>query len=162
MACVDCSSGTLCFELMKGIPAAFVALVIGAIAAWIVFHQYRVARAKLKLDLFDKRYDVFLKTWGHLSEMIQKGPGPLALSDFDNQRPKAGFLFGSDIEEYLVEISRRRTILWTIDARTKASGNVMPPDVINGHTEVTQWFVGEAQAGAKAKFSPYLDFSTWK
>ena len=162
MLCVSCSAGTLCFELMKGIPASFVALVIGGIAAWIAFHQYRVARTKLKLDLFDKRYDIFIKTWGHLSEMVQKGVGPIALSDFDNERPRAGFLFGQDIESYLSEISSQRTKLWTINARIKATCGNIPLDIIKEDGDLSNWFLHEAQSGAKHRFAPYLDFSQWK
>ena len=41
-------------ELVKGLPAAFVTLVIRSIAAGIAYRQYRIARAKFKLDLFEK------------------------------------------------------------------------------------------------------------
>ena len=161
MLCVSCGAGTLCFELMKGIPASFVALVIGGIAAWIALHQYRVARTKLKLDLFDKRYDIFIKTWGHLSKMSQEKPGPIALSDFDNERPQAGFLFGQDIESYLSEISSQRIKLWTIREKIKASSGKIPTET-NEETDLLNWFLHEGQSGAKQRFAPYLDFSQWK
>ena len=162
MLCVSCGAGTLCFELMKGIPASFVALVIGGIAAWIALHQYRVARTKLKLDLFDKRYDIFIKTWGHLSEMVQEEFGPIALSDFDNERPRAGFLFGQDIESYLSEISSQRIKLWTICEKIKASFGKIPTELYEEKCDLLNWFLHEAQSGAKQRFAPYLDFSQWK
>ena len=37
-----CSQGSICFELDKGLPAAFVTLVIGGIAARITYQQYKV------------------------------------------------------------------------------------------------------------------------
>ena len=33
--------------------------IIAAIAAWIAFRQFQIARNKLKLDLFDKRMEVY-------------------------------------------------------------------------------------------------------
>lgn len=51
-------SGSFYFELLKGVPAAFVALIVGLIAPGIAHRQYHIARAKLKLDLFDKRYAI--------------------------------------------------------------------------------------------------------
>ena len=57
-------------DLMKGLPAAFVTLVIGLIAAGIAYRQYRIARAKFKLDLFEKRHAVFLETWAFISKFF--------------------------------------------------------------------------------------------
>ena len=44
------SSNPIWFELLKGIPAAFVTLVIGGLATYIAWNQYQVTRAKLKFD----------------------------------------------------------------------------------------------------------------
>ena len=52
-------SSSIAFELLKGLPAAFVALVIGGVAAGVAWRQMRIAQAKLKLDLFDKRYRLY-------------------------------------------------------------------------------------------------------
>jgi hypothetical protein len=64
---------TLLPDLAKGLPAAVVTLVIGLIAAGIAYRQYRIARAKFKLDLFEKRHAVFLETWAFLSKFFRPG-----------------------------------------------------------------------------------------
>jgi hypothetical protein len=156
-----CRAEPLCFELAKGVPAALVALIIGLVAAGIAWRQYQVARAKFKLDLFEKRYDIFFKTWGHLSSMINNGLGPTPLSDFDNEGPKAAFLFGSDIEAYMKEVSSNRIKLWTVAQATTANGGVLPPKHIAEHTALLEWFFQEGSEGVKKKFAPYLDFSNW-
>ena len=46
--------GTTCFEILKIIPTAAIALIVAA----ITLQQWRVAKAKLKLDLFDRRYKI--------------------------------------------------------------------------------------------------------
>jgi hypothetical protein len=147
--------------MAKGIPAAIVTLVIGVVAAGVALRQYQVARAKFKLDLFEKRYDIFFKTWEHLSSIVTSGPGPMALSAFDNERPKAAFLFGPDIETYMKDISSKRTTLWSMNLKSKSRGDVMHPDDIEDHTALLNWFVQEASEGAKKKFAPYLNFSNW-
>lgn len=51
------------------LPTAFVALVIGLVAAAIAAPQAQVASAKLKLDLFDKRLKVFGAVWASLKAL---------------------------------------------------------------------------------------------
>jgi biopolymer transport protein ExbB/TolQ len=51
-------------EIAKGIPAAFITLVIGCIAAGIAYRQYKVAHARFMLDLFEKRHGIYLHTGG--------------------------------------------------------------------------------------------------
>jgi hypothetical protein len=96
-------------ELIKGLPAALVALVIGAIAACIAYRQYRVARDKFRLDLFDRRYAIFLATWRELSRVVTDGPPQQAFSEFQNHVPQARFLFGPEIEAYLQELMKNLT-----------------------------------------------------
>jgi hypothetical protein len=98
----SCIQGTICFEWMKGVPAAFVTFIIGCIAARIIYNQFRVAQAKLKLDLFDKRYDVFHKTWLIMSGVVHKGTRDAQYglgTPFNNFLPQAKFLFGKDIND---------------------------------------------------------------
>jgi hypothetical protein len=149
---------------MKGAPAAVVALVIGLIAAWIAYHQYRVARAKLRLDLFDKRYAIFLDTWKILSEIVSNGvqrTGGLS-TPFNNHIPQAAFLFGPDIEDYLNKAVSQWALLWAIQARTQGNGNVVQPADIINLAELERWFAAEATGGAKRLFGRYLDFKKWK
>jgi hypothetical protein len=157
-----CEQGSLCFEMAKGLPAAFVAFVIGGIAAYIAWRQHETAKAKLKLDLFDKRFAVFEQTWKFLSETIQSASELTLNSDFTNVIPQASFLFGPDVETYLRDISSKRTDLWVIYAKMKSSGDVMVPEDISRHTELMAWFHDEASKGAKQVFTPWLNFHDWK
>ena len=97
---MTCEQGSLCFEWLKTVPTTIVAFAVAAIA----IEQWRVAKAKLKLDLFDKRYAIFLDTWKIMSEVITKGPRSQNYglgNPFSNFIPQARFLFGKDIESYL-------------------------------------------------------------
>ena len=169
LACGNSSQGSLCFEMAKGFPAAFVALVIGLIAAGIAYRQYEVARAqhevtraKLKLDLFEKRYAIFEQTWNFLSTIVREGPGATALPTFGNIIPQASFLFGKEVEAYMRESSEKQTELWFIESRVRANNNVMLPEDIDRDVELMAWFTGQASAGVQLVFAPYLDFEKWR
>ncbi len=96
------------FELVKLAVTTLVSIVVGyvtwrissgqkAISASqrdIALEQRRVATAKLNLDLFDRRYELFMEVWGFLSHGsigdVVEYSGP----KFTNLIPKARFLFG--------------------------------------------------------------------
>ncbi|MEX8519503.1 MAG: hypothetical protein AB3X44_13415 [Leptothrix sp. (in: b-proteobacteria)] len=159
---IDCLQSSLCFEMAKGFPAAFVALMVGLVATYIAWKQYATARAKVKLDLFQRRYEIFERTWRHLSEAIQTSPGPTPFSDFDNFIPQAGFLFGAEVEAYLRNISSKRIELWAIHSKTKSSCDVMAAEDVERHTELMKWFYAEASEGIRRVFAPWLDLKDWK
>ena len=153
-----CCAGTICFELMKGIPTAIAALFVGLLAAYVAYQNYKVGRAKLNLDLFEKRYGIFEKTWAFLSSP----PAGLFDSSLDNLIPQASFLFGHEVAEYMRKASRNASELANIDIRAQARGNVIAPEDIPRITELQTWFISEATVGVKEVFGHYLDFSAWR
>lgn len=151
--------GSDCLEWIKVISPAVVALVIGLIAAGIAWRQYRVAQAKLKLDLFDKRIDVFNVVWQFLSAAVmQEDLHPL--SGYSNVIPKARFLFGRDMAAYLEDASKRHTELWVLKKKI-ANGNATHQE-IDRVADLSNWFYAQASTIVKARFAPYLDFERWR
>jgi hypothetical protein len=154
-----CVQGSICFEMMKGVPAAFVTLIIGAIAGLITWRQYQVAKAKLKLDLFQKRYDIFHKTWVTLSDAVLRGTHEDhhgMATPFNNFLPEAAFLFGPEIAKYLDEVSTKWTELHGLGSAKNST------ETTDRMMELEQWFFDQASEGAKKKFGKYLDFKNWK
>jgi len=155
--------------MMKGVPAAFVTLIIGSIAGAITFRQYQVAKAKLKLDLFDKRYTIFNKAWLAMSNAATL-PATLRLAvpkddelitPFNLLLPEAVFLFGKEIEDYLNELSKHFTQLHRgakylpISAEDEAQNAAL--------MQASQtYFIEQVRQGAKARFGVYLGFENWK
>ena len=149
-------------KLVKGLPAAFVALAIGLIATWIAFNQYKVARAKLNLDLFDKRHYIFQKTWGCLSQIHGEDPQKRH-DDFTNLIPEASFIFGKNIETYMYEISEKVIEFNILNIKIKnATNGLLAENDINRNAELANWLLNEASTGSIKVFSEYLDFSKWK
>jgi hypothetical protein len=161
---MDCTQGTICFELMKGLPAAFVTLVIGGIAGVITWRQYQVAKAKLSLDLFEKRFPIFQKTWEIASDVGFKGKVVITnlATPFNNYRPQVRFLFGKDMEEYIDTLSSNYVELTALAAETDGVQSQDRIDNIAKTSLLRKWFYEQASYGVKDKFSPFLDFEKWK
>lgn len=165
----SCVQGSICFEMAKGIPAAIVALIIGLIAAGITYRQYRVARAKLALDLFEKRLKVFQEVTAFLKlslNGVAVTEYPAVLYTFDDE---AKFLFGSEISGYITYCTGQAGAFRTTQANLLDKEYVAFVGEEKRHEEylysieLRDWLAAEIfRGGCEAKFSPYLDFSRWK
>ena len=164
---ITCTKDTLCFQFVQGIPAAVVALTVGIVGAFIAWRQYATARAKLKLDLFTRRYDLFMAVWDHLSHIKQLGAEVNqkhrsqyeAFKNFRNNLPQSGFLFGKDIERYLEEIDEKQFDLWGLELKSEKEG--LSQAEAAQRDALKKWFDHEART-AKNRFKPYLDLRKWK
>lgn len=144
-------------------PSAIVAAVVGGIALLIAWQQYQVAKTKLSLDLFDKRLPIFKETMAFLTYIVEnEAPLSRYWNPIDKFTTEASFLFGPDIVEYMQGASRNASELAQIGFRARANGDVIQPQDIARDTELLNWFMREAQTGAKEKFRPYLEFGEWK
>ncbi|MCA8205537.1 hypothetical protein LGM71_31400 [Burkholderia sp. AU33545] len=152
------------FELVKGVPTAMVALVVGIVGGLIAWRQYRVARAKLNLDLFEKRYELFMVVWTFASAVVQGGVDRLHAPErreMTNLIPKIEFLFGSELAEYVRYLNAQHASLWAIQQATKANNNLIPPQHMDAHINLMKWFADEALEGVKQRFGAYLNFEEW-
>ena len=152
--------GSLSFEFAKGLPAAFVALVIGVIAAWIALQQWRVARAKLNLDLFERRLHVYRATDKYLLESLSGGPQ--GLFDTIEGLDDASFLFGSEVIVYLREVLDMRNELHGIDIRARANNGIVQLHEIGRHQKLNQWLTEQRNGPCRVVFATYLDFGKWR
>ncbi len=159
-SCVyNCIDGTICFELIKGLPAAFVTLIIGILAVYIAWRQYRVAKAKLNLDLFEKRMKIYNETNLFLKGYLNtSGRNAEQAQHFSEFLTEAGFLFGKDIEDYMEELVRK--FINQLRHREKV-GNTSSEENKDAW-ESEKWLARQQSQVVKAKFGKYLDFSLWK
>lgn len=164
--------GSLSFELAKGIPAAFVALVIGVFAGWIAYRQAQIAHAKLKLDLFGRRYELYVLLWSFLSTGWYVPPpdrpeevreyGRLR-AEFINSIPQAYFLFGPDIGEYF-DLVLQKSLEASAEQRKLHDTAPESPDrsgVEASIASLEQW-KDAATRGLKARFIDLMSFDRWR
>ncbi|WP_029620233.1 hypothetical protein [Pseudorhizobium marinum] len=116
--------------------------IIAAAVAWIAWQQWQTARHKVMLDLFDRRFAVFMDA----REIVSHGGQRDRLKDpgLPNDIVARGrFLFGSEILDQLEELHRLCTLVETGDK--EAFGRLDP------------WFKGFIQS-----LKPYMNFGGMK
>lgn len=122
--------------------------------------QRRVATAKLNLDLFDRRYELFMEVWGFLSHGAVGDVTDPSDPKFTNLIPKARFLFGDDIANYMSQASSKKTQM-ALANKQKTSAPYATPQTDQELYELGVWFQSEATNCFK-RFADHLDFSHWR
>lgn len=144
--------GTIGFELLKGLPAALVALVIGTIAAWVAWQQLKVGRAKLNLDLFEQRYALFELLWAFVSARTQGTRDVEASANaLHNALPKFYFLFGREVGDYVASVLAHRS----------GGDEAVTPNRSPRPGDQARWLDEEANR-LHDRFAPYFDFQHWR
>ena len=155
--------GPVCIALIQGIPAGLVTLTVGIVAGVMAHRQAVVAEGKLRLDLFDKRYPIFQETWEIMSEVVMKGTREKHWgfgNPFQNFTPRARFLFGPDVGDYLSKAASNWIELHGYEGERDDA--VSAAQHAARVAELKQWFHEQASAGIKEVFAPYLGFEKWR
>jgi len=135
--------GSVSFAMLSGVPAAFVAFTIGSIAAYIAYQQWKVARARLDLDLFEQRYALFESLWAFVSADADDAED--AARELKRAVPKFYFLFGPEIGIYVEEVLAKG-----IPQQDPAKPlSKRPAPTVNEANDV------------RKRFGRYLDFKEW-
>ena len=155
--------GPVCLALLPGIPAGLVALTVGIVGWRIARRQAAVAEAKLKLDLFERRYPIFQQTWEIMSEVTMRGTREKnygLANPFSNFMPQARFLFGKKVEAYLSDaVSKWAELHGYEGEREDAHAAAQHAARVR---ELKNWFHEQASTGLRELFDPYLDFEKWR
>ena len=86
------------------IASGLFATLIALIGAWIAYNQWRTNHDKLMLDLFDRRFEIYVAILRFLSGILQEGQ-----TDYEKAMAilpyaqRSRFLFGPEVEEYIKE-----------------------------------------------------------
>jgi hypothetical protein len=139
-----------------------VPVAIAAMVAWVGWRQLATARAKLKLDLFEKRLAIFDITWEALSKASRSEiTHPNELIPLHNKVPEAAFLFGTGIGGYLETIKSRIAEQQVCLLQLHERGPYATQELTDKIKALQAWFHEEC-LGVKAKFAPYLNFDSWR
>lgn len=80
-----------------------VTLVVGAMAVWIAIQQWQVNKNKLRIDLFDKRYELYRKTIDFIRRIAEGKSSKSDLDAFNELMIRSKFLVGAELYEFLNE-----------------------------------------------------------
>lgn len=156
-------SQPLVLELVKGLPTALVALVIGLIAAGIALRQYRVAAGKFNLDLFHERYKVYEVIFAYLKDChykhrLDRGPE----QPFLDAMPKAHFLFGPEVADFMKEIIAHREKQDDASEDIEAYRPVNPEwNLAQTKNAISAQFFDDSLRSLPTRFGKYMDFRGW-
>lgn len=141
---------------------SFITLLLAAIVAWIGYQQYILARARFKLDLFDKRFAVYKATQKFLSIIL--GAARFEMGEFWEFRrdtQDAPFLFRDDIVQFLDAVDKA-----ALDLRTATECYEHLPvgddrtRLVNRKAAVLKQLTDELSR-LRTVFGPYLSFDKW-
>jgi len=83
-------------------------IIISVLGLWIGYLQYLLSKQRSQLDLYDKRYPVFLTTMQYLSFIaIGRNITNEELSKFLRNSKDKEFLFGKDVQQFLDELYKK-------------------------------------------------------
>jgi hypothetical protein len=145
--------------------ATFALSVAVGIVAWL---QWRLARSKLRLDLFDRRYKIY-ETTSKFVDSINNDPEHVDsyLNDFNAGTWNAGFLFDADVVNYIQVVREKAVHMRTAHTLYEAEERKTQPDEaarvrnIKGYEADRAWLVKQATA-MTTTFAPYLGFQNIK
>lgn len=141
-------------DFWKGITA-----LVAVVAAYLAWNQVRIAREKLKLDLFEKRFAVFAGTRRMLSLALQNAN--LTLQELFEFRAAIGerhFLYGDDVRTYLEEMDRQAVALHTYaEAVRQGGGGPQRQQHVERMHAALEYLTAQLPELAP-RFAPYLKF----
>lgn len=148
--------------MLEGILNVFRALlapVIAGVVAYIAYQQHKTNRDKLRLDLYNKRYEVFRGLMIFITRILQQAKIELEqVGEFSRATKEAVFLFDEGIETYLETIRKKANDLWATEETMKdlPKGDERSAKAAEA-SELLRWFVKQSCV-AVDKFGKYLKF----
>jgi|SRR5580704_12466543 hypothetical protein len=100
---------------------AILLLIISCIGAWIAFRQAKIATAKLNLDLYEKRFDVFDAARTLVAKFLRDANiNTEDIITFNIGVAEAIFLFEPEVKNYLDELRKKAAALHTKTEQLRA------------------------------------------
>lgn len=140
--------------------APIATLIVGLSVAYVAWQQWNLSKAKLRLDLFDRRYKIYEATKTFLLQISSATTfSHLELVTFYAGTADAQFLFDSDVVDYLALIRKRAVGMTT---HKKVYERLPEGEERSRHVEAEAddlvWLHEQLTAITKV-FNPYLSFS---
>ena len=130
---------------------ALIALPI--VGAWIAAQQVFIGRAKLRLDLFDRRFAVLEAVRAALglisahANLTQTQERAFSLGTFD-----AAFLFDDDLAAYLEDMRKR---IFRLQTHNEMIGGPDHQTAVKAKFQEVRWFSDQRDV-VQRKFAPFL------
>ena len=130
--------------------------VIALAAIWIARRQSKINRNRLKLELFDRRFEVYSKVAAFLSQIMIDGKvQDGADMEFLRNTKTASILFDDKIKDLISEIYSKAVRLHALGAELDALHGDPRIENLEGQTEIKDW-ISQTLINLEERFKPYL------
>lgn len=135
-----------------------IAALAAVFAGLIAYRQWRTAQDRLKLDLFDHRFEIYLSCMKFLSSIVtSRHVDDQSLHRFSAETRNAKWLLDNEIARYFDEEFRRRAFrMQTIRAELEGVPvGEQRTAMVQAESEIFSWFTDQYKA-IDLKFARYL------
>jgi hypothetical protein len=142
------------------ISSALLTPTLAVVGAFILVNQYRLQKLRWRLDLYDKRYPVFINTMEYLSNIAQHHDvTDEVLFKFLRGSKDKEFLFGEDMKKYLEELYLKGLDLQLIEIDLKnVPVGKKRNQMVEQSSAIFKWFIKQFDV-SKRLFAKYLAVS---
>ena len=144
-------------DIIKSL-SGFLTPLIAVTTVSILVLQYKLAKQRWKLDLFDKRFDVYWHATNLISYVnTSASVNSERIQEFLTKSRDCNFLFSDDLQEYLDELYKHGIRLQSNIARMEGMDKTTQDwqRECDTNEEILEWFADQHDI-AKRKFSKYL------
>lgn len=141
--------------------APFVALVAALIAGSIAYRQWKTAQNKLKMDLFDKRMELYELVEGALAHMVRRTLNGETYRDYRIAVKKLPWLCSKEVQDFVEDhwepsVSRFMEITHELENNpTLEEAQALHDE----HQQAIMALMDQQFTGLKKAFDPYLSLS---
>jgi hypothetical protein len=139
--------------------------IVGYITAYIAVQQYKLAKQKVKLELYERRYQIYEICNDFLLSVIQMhGAGQDRTLKFNLDTKRIPFLFNEDVCNYIQQIRNHAKELnglivdLEMNYKNPPYNNNERVDKLHRQQAIMSWFVDELNTLEK-HFQPYLNLT---
>jgi hypothetical protein len=132
-----------CIRELIDISAALLTPIIAILAAYIAWQQWHTNRNKLKLDLFDRRFQILENVRKFIAPILTSGTVEHGADiQFLRDTKSARFLFQDDakILSLINEIYERAVRLDTLEKTEKGGSHQTLTNNLNKQNEIKEWY----------------------
>jgi hypothetical protein len=132
--------------------------ILGILAAYIAWQQWRTNHLKVRHDLYERRLSIYFAVMEFLAAIMRRSTiSDEELMVFLQKTRESYFLFGQEIGDYLDELYRQAVDL---QARSIMVHEGLPDGdertrVIHEKTEISKWFTRQFEI-TRTKFTKYM------
>ncbi|WP_434686490.1 hypothetical protein [Pseudanabaena minima] len=149
-------------DIIVKLTPSIITLMVGSIGTYIAYNQYRTAKDKLRLDLFEKRLAAYEKLQEYFMFVFQFGRvDGQAIQILGEARYKSRFLFGDDITKHIDEVLDKALKIQELDFKLKDSHSLPIGEerkrVAEELRDILIWN-SDQQISSPERYAKYLQF----